>query len=84
LEDLFGSEQVDAPEFVILAPIAPRRARGALCPPLCHEVSPPQYSDIRLRIVFFLYRVVNSSLGVLRILGATAIAVWLVLYRLVS
>ena len=36
LEHLFGREQVDAAEFVIFAPVAPRRAWWALLPPLRH------------------------------------------------
>ena len=36
LEHLLGSEQVDAAELVVVAPIAPRRAWWALLPPLRH------------------------------------------------
>ena len=37
LEDFFRGEQVDATELVVLAPVAPRRARWALLPPLGHR-----------------------------------------------
>src|SRR5438477_1665816 len=36
LQDLLGGEQVDAPQLVVLAPVAPRRARRTLHPPLRH------------------------------------------------
>ncbi len=36
LENLLGGDQIDATELVVLAPIAPRRAGRALCPPLRH------------------------------------------------
>src|SRR5207302_7311528 len=42
LEDLLGSEQVDATELVAVAPIAPRRAGRAPIPPFRHA-TPPSY-----------------------------------------
>ena len=38
LEDLLGGEQVDAPELVVVAPVAPRRAVRALLPALGHAL----------------------------------------------